>query len=454
MVVRREVEIRGADAQPIWIDFSLKPITDPLTDAVMWLIAESRDLTEPRFLAAQLAQAQKVQALGQLAGGIAHDFNNILQAVSGAAALIERRPEDHAKTRRFARTALNAATRGLSITQRLLTFARRGELRSQPIATAKLLHDMQDILAHTLGSTIMVRVDIAGRVPAMIADQAQLQTALINLGINARDAMTEGGTLILSARPDHVGPGDVHPAGLSPGDYVRLDVGDDGIGMSAAILARVSEPFFTTKGQGKGTGLGLAMARGFAEQSGGGLCITSTPNVGTNVTIWLRQAGSEVAEMEMASEGAADEGAIGAHEVHGSQEPVLPMSPDHSGGPSRRILLVDDDDLVREIVAAQLEAEGFSTLVATGGAEALALLAAGEIVDAMVRDFSMPGINGAVTIERALLLRLRLPCILLTGYAGAAATLHQDNNFTLVRKPATGPELCAQIDALMEFAGS
>lgn len=441
ILVRREVEIRGVEARPTWIDFSLKPVRDPLTNVVLWLIAESRDLTETRDLAAQLAQAQKVQALGQLAGGIAHDFNNILQAVSGAAALIERRPEDHDRTRRFARTALNAATRGLSITQRLLTFARRGELHSRPIATARLLHDMQDILSHTLGSTITVRVDVDDEVPALVADVAQLETALINLGTNARDAMSECGTLTLFAHVEHIGPDGVHPAGVGPGDYVRLDVADNGSGMDASILARVSEPFFTTKGQGKGTGLGLAMARGFAEQSGGGLGIRSAPGKGTTVTMWLRQADAATAGDGLAWTGDGER-----------QDPVLPLPPGRSEGPCRRILLVDDDELVREVVAAQLEAEGFSTLVASSGPEALALLTAGEIVDAMISDFSMPGMNGATAIERARLLRPRLPCILLTGYAGATTTLPQGTDFTLVRKPASGPELSAQIDAMLEGA--
>ncbi len=439
-LVRREVEIRGVDGRPTWNDFSLKPVKDPLTGAVMWLIAESRDLTETRSLAAQLAQAQKVQSLGQLAGGIAHDFNNILQAVSGAAALIERRPEDHERTRRFARTALNAATRGLSITQRLLTFARRGELRSRSIATAMLLHDMQDLLAHTLGSTIAVRVDVDDDVPALVADKAQLETALVNLGTNARDAMTEGGTLVLSARIEQVELDCAHPAGLAPGNYVRLDITDDGTGMDAAILARVSEPFFTTKAQGSGTGLGLAMARGFAEQSGGGFAIRSGPGAGTTVTLWLRQANAESAGGGVAGAGASEPGA----------EPVLPLPPDRFGGIARRVLLVDDDELVREVVAAQLEAEGFSTVVASSGAEALALLAAGEIVDVLVSDFSMPGLNGAATIERARLLRPRLPCILLTGYSGLATT--RPGDFTLLRKPASGPELCAQIDVMLEGA--
>ncbi|TLU74017.1 PAS domain S-box protein [Lichenicoccus roseus] len=464
--VRREVELRGVEGRPMWIDFSLNPVRDPLTGAVMWLIAECRDLTETRSLAAQLAQAQKVQALGQLAGGIAHDFNNILQAVSGAAALIERTPEDHARTRRYARTALNAATRGLSITQRLLSFARSGELRSRPIPTAAFLHDVQDMLSHTLGTTITVTLDVDAAMPSLLADAAQLETALINLGTNARDAMPDGGTLALSARAEHVGD-DSHPAGLAPGDYVRLQIVDDGIGMDARTLERVSEPFFTTKPPGKGTGLGVAMARGFAEQSGGGLVIASTRGRGTDVTLWLRQAeehapaGSPpVTGIRASGSRLAGERSVGSADFIG--DPPGPdtgrrpssigpaAQPDRPDGRAPRILVVDDDELVREVVAAQLEAEGFSTVVAGSGTEALELLRVGEIVDAMISDFSMPVMNGAATIREAMLLRPLLPCILLTGYAGGVTGLHPGGNFALLRKPATGSELGAQIDAMLE----
>ncbi len=336
-LIHREVEVKDARGRDIWIDFSLKPVRDPATGKVMWIIAESRDQTEKRTLAAQLAQAQKVQALGQLAGGIAHDFNNILQAVSGAAALIEQKPGDHDRTRRLARTALAAANRGTSISQRLLSFARRGVLRSEAIATAELLTSMREVLAHTLGTTITVRLDVPPDVPALVADQAQLETAIINLGTNARDAMPDGGALILSAAAEHVAENEHHTAGLTPGDYVRLSVVDNGTGIDAATLARVSEPFFTTKGPGRGTGLGLAMARGFAEQSGGALSIASTLGKGTTVTMWLHQSADEVAVSAQDNEDGADTATV---EI------------------SARILLVDDDDLVREILAAALEEAG------------------------------------------------------------------------------------------------
>jgi CheY-like chemotaxis protein len=269
---------------------------------------------------------------------------------------------------------------------------------------------MREVLAHTLGTTIMVLTDILADVPPLTADQAQLETAMINLGTNARDAMPNGGTLILAAKAEYVAAGDQHPAGLEPGDYVRLSVADDGIGMDPATLTRVSEPFFTTKPQGQGTGLGVAMVKGFAEQSGGGLLIVSAPGAGTTVTIWLRQASGRVARV-------------------GDEETDAHISVETSA----RILVVDDDDLVRETLAASLDDAGFTTLVASSGVEALALIEAGEVVDAMVSDLSMPGMNGVTTIQKARALRPTLPCFLLTGYVGERAALSADNTFTLVR---------------------
>ena len=288
---------------------------------------------------------------------------------------------------------------------------------------------MREVLAHTLGATITISTDIPADVPRLAADQAQLETAIINLGTNARDAMPDGGALILCAKADHVAEGGQHPAGLEPGDYVQLSVADSGIGMDPDTLARVSEPFFTTKPQGQGTGLGVAMVKGFAEQSGGGLLIVSAPGAGTTVTMWLRQAPGEVVRVRHA-------------ETHA----------DIAAETSARMLVVDDDDLIRETLAASLDDAGFITLVASSGAEALALIEAGEVVDAMISNLSMPGMNGVTTIQKARALRPGLPCFLLTGYAGERAALSAENTFTLVRKPITGRALVAQIEAVLEGA--
>ena len=354
--------------------------------------------------AAQLraAHAERLQALGQLAGGIAHDFNNVLQAVAGAAALIERRPDDAAGVRRLARLAIAASERGASITGRLLAFGRRADLRAEALDAAGLLHGLHEMLARTLGGGIEVQVSLEGDLPPLLADKGQLETVLVNLATNARDAMPAGGRLVLAAVPETVSAGPAsHPAGLAPGRYVRLSVADTGTGMDPATLARATEPFFTTKPPGAGTGLGLAMAKGIAEQSGGGLTIESRPGWGTTVTLWLPAAASGGPAV------AADETAPGAGQA---------------AKPSR-VLLVDDEDLVREVVAQFLREAGFDVLEAANGLEALALLDAGEPLDLLVTDMSMPEVDGLAVIRAAQARREGLPAVLLTGYASDESLL-------------------------------
>jgi CheY-like chemotaxis protein len=285
------------------------------------------------------------------------------------------------------------------------------------------------VLAHTLGTTITVRCIVPPDIPPLVADRGQLETVLVNLGTNARDAMTKGGILILSAEAEHVTKDDCHPAKLAPGAYVRLSVGDTGTGMDAATLAQATEAFFTTKPPGQGTGLGLPMVKTFAEQSGGAMSIISTPGAGTTVILWLRQAAG----------------------------PIVPITSNENNGrialnTSAHILLVDDDDMVRETLAAQLEDFGFNMLVASGGTEAIALLEAGETVDALITDLSMPDMDGVTTIQTARTLRPRLPCFLLTGYVGERAALSAGDAFTLVRKPISAPTLAARIEAGLEVA--
>jgi PAS domain S-box-containing protein len=429
-LVRREVKVQGAGGRGIWIDFSLKPVQDPLTLRPNAIVAEGRDVTERRELADQLGQSQKVHALGQLAGGIAHDFNNILQSVSGAAMLIERRPEDHERTRRLARASIAAAERGASITKRLLAFARRGELRTEVVATAELLNGVREVLSHTLGTDITVRTDLPGGLPPLLTDRGQLETALVNLGTNARDAMPDGGPLTLSAEAVDLADGIPWPAGLAPGAYVRISVADSGSGMDAATLARSAEPFFTTKAPGHGTGLGLAMVRSFAEQARGAMTITSAPGAGTTVSLWLPQSQTDAVSSQTDENG------------------VRPIR-----STPARILLVDDDDLVRETLAAQIEDMGLGALVAASGSEALALMEAGETVDALVSDLSMPEMNGVTTIQKARALRPGLPCFLLTGYVGERAAVSAGDAFTLVRKPISGRTLVTRVEAGLKAAG-
>ncbi len=378
---------------------------------------------------AQLAHAQRMEALGQLAGGIAHDFNNVLQAVQGGAALIERRPTDPDAVRRLARMMADATNRGAAVTRRLLAFARRADLRSESVDAATLLESMSEILTHTLGGAITVRLDIAPDLPPLLADKGQLETVLVNLATNARDAMPAGGTLTLAASAG--GP----PPGMPPAAtrLIRIDVRDTGSGMTQDVLTRAAEPFFTTKPQGSGTGLGLAMAKGFAEQSGGAFRVDSQPGLGTVVSLWF-PAVADSPRMA-ASEPAANRAVRSA-----------------------RILLVDDDPLVREVTSEQLESEGYAVIAADGAATALEHLDSGLFIDLLLSDLSMPGMDGLALIREAQRRRPGLPAILLTGFASNAAELALggalSGTFSLLRKPATAKQIAERAETLIADARS
>lgn len=403
---------------------ALRELTDQLEQRVRSEVAARQNAQS------RAAQAERMQALGQLAGGVAHDINNVLQAVQGAAALIERRDREAGEAARFARVIIDAAERGASVTRRLLAFARRSELRTETIDLKALLTGLRPIIAVTLGPEIVLRLSISEEVPAVSADRGQLETVLVNLVTNARDAMIAGGTLTISAMPRVVADDADRPPELTPGSYAQVSVADTGIGMEDATLRRVTEPFFTTKPLGKGTGLGLAMAKGFTEQSGGALVIDSEPDCGTTVHLWLPRAGPG-----------------------GAPAPTTVVSVAAPPSKPARVLVVDDDRPVLETVAAQLEDSGFAVVTAGGGAEALALIDAGTAVDALVTDLSMPGLNGVDLIRRAQERRPRLPALLLTGYPsdGAAQALCSQTRgmVLLVNKPTPAKKLADRLTALL-----
>jgi PAS domain S-box-containing protein len=428
---------RDPDGRPYMVMESLVDVTS-LREVQDTLRELNHDLEKRVLLevtAREAAQrraehADRLQALGRLAGGIAHDFNNVLQAVAGGAALIARQPHDVRAVVRLIGVIGDAATRGASITRRMLLLARRGVLKSEPVAAEALLTGMQEVFVHTLGAAIDVQVEVGPGLPLLRADKAQLETALVNLATNAHDAMPNGGTLRLAADLEVVGEAAAHPARLSAGTYVRLSVVDNGSGMTAATLACAGEPFFTTKDVGNGTGLGLSMVKGFAEQSGGGFAIDSTPDVGTKATMWLPRA-------------------VGDHLMR----PAITMADDRRRT-TGLILLVDDDVLVRDTLTDQLEELGHKVLAASCGTDALAILRARDAVDLMVTDLSMPGMDGLTLIKEAQGLRPSLPAILLTGYAGDVAALKREgisrDSYALLRKPVTGSTLNAQVVALLE----
>ncbi len=380
-------------------------------------------------------QAERMQALGQLAGGIAHDFNNVLQAMMGALTLIERRGDDRAAVRRLVRLGSEAGERGASITRRLLGFARQAELRAESVDIAELLSGVSEILSHTLGAGITIDVAAAEGLRPAFVDRGQLETVVINLATNARDAMPGGGHLRLVAEPALLPRDETQDVvGLEPGEYVRLMVADNGAGMDAATLARAVEPFFTTKGVGEGTGLGLSMAKGLAEQSGGALSITSTCGQGTTVTLWLPvgAAAARVRHDAPASSGISNAGIAGR---------------------TLRVLIVDDQQHVRDVLGAQFVDAGFDVVVASGGQEAIEILNARAVIDLLITDLSMPGTDGLAVIEAAHQRYPRLPAILLTGYAGDDAALALKGalagNFVLLRKPVPEDQLLERVRAML-----
>jgi signal transduction histidine kinase/CheY-like chemotaxis protein len=391
-----------------------------------------REVTARERAQARAAHAERMIALGELAGGIAHDFNNILQAISGHAELLERRPEETQQVRRLAGVILKAAERGGSISHRLLAFARRDLLTIEPVDLAEVLKGLCEFVNHPFGSDIAIRVDMEPGLGPVLSDKAQLEVVLSNLATNARDAMPHGGALTFSAARETIAQDWMDPTS-KPCRFVRISVADSGIGMDRATLVRATEPFFTTKPKGKGTGLGLSMAQGFAQQSGGALSIESAPGSGTVVSIWLPKA----------------ESAIRSPPEAVGQTPAVTRDLEHK----QRVLVVDDDELVREAVMMSLEEAGFATEGAEDASRALAYLDQGETVDALITDFAMSGMNGLDLIREAQRRQPTLPAILLTGHVGDIAAPPTEcaggRRVTVLQKPVRPRELVERIDAAM-----
>ncbi len=337
-----------------------------------------------------LRQAQKMEAMGQLTGGVAHDFNNLLTPIVGSLDLLKRRGIGNEREQRMIDGAITSAERARLLVQRLLAFARRQPLQPQAIDVQKVVEGMAELVASSTGPQIKLSVDIMPGIPPAQADQNQLEMALLNLSVNARDAMPNGGTLRISADEQHIGPD--HLSGLRPGRYVRLRVADTGTGMDAPTLKRAIEPFFSTKGIGKGTGLGLSMVHGLAAQLDGALAISSTPDVGTNVELFLPVSSSSV-------------------QVTLSQQEVEPSAT------TGTVLLVDDEELVRATTADVLADLGYFVVEAASADEALRHLDRGLVPDVLVTDHLMPGMTGTQLARELSERRPGTRVLLVSGYA-------------------------------------
>jgi signal transduction histidine kinase len=343
---------------------------------------------------AQLHEAQKLETLGQLTGGVAHDFNNLLTPITGALDLLQRRYGDaDARSQRLLTNALQAADRAKTLLQRLLGFARRQSLTTQAVDIAALLWGMRDLISSSVGPTIEVRLRCETELQPALIDPNQLELAILNLAVNARDAMPGGGALTILAEELAIGPRS-EPR-LTPGLYIRLSVIDTGSGMDADTLARAIEPFYSTKEFGRGTGLGLSMVHGLAAQLGGGFALTSAPGEGTRVDLYLPVA----EDMAPAQHRAASE-------------------PLRSIGRRLSILLIDDEEIVRTATGEMIRDLGHDVTEASGGAEGLTLLDAGSKVDAVVTDYMMPGMDGGTFARRVADRHPEVPVLLITGYTG------------------------------------
>ncbi|HET9398004.1 MAG TPA: PAS domain-containing protein [Sphingomicrobium sp.] len=383
--------------------------------------ARIRDQQRLAEATSQMHEMAKLETLGQLTGGVAHDFNNLLTPIVGALDMLRRQHEADERSNRLISGAMQAAERAATLVQRLLSFARRQHLESRTVDVKALVEGMHDLMQRTIGPHIAVRVDTAANVPAARVDPGQLELALLNLAVNARDAMAGGGQIRLTLDEAEIRSGD--KTRLQPGRYLRLAVTDTGMGMDEATLARAIEPFFTTKGQGEGTGLGLSMVHGLAAQSGGALEIRSEVGKGTTAELWLP-----------AADGKADD--------FSDTDDTLPKQPRRA-----TIMIVDDENLVRAATAEMLREMGHSVLEAATGSAALDRLNAGEDVDLLITDYLMPGMRGSELIEDARSLRPGLPVLLLTGYANLAKG--EAAGIPRLAKPFREADLARSVAALL-----
>ena len=409
-----EMALQGMNEQ---LEKRVEERTAQLRSAHDELLAQ---ISERERTEAQLRQMQKLESIGQLTGGVAHDFNNLLTAVIGNLELLRKRVPANPSSDRLIEGAMQGAQRGAALTQRLLAFARHQALDARPVDLGELIRGMDDLLHRSLGPSVTMIQDLPAGVPPAHVDANQVELALLNLAVNSRDAMPEGGTLTLTldlAETDAA-------SDLAAGRYVRLAVSDTGAGMDTETLRKAIEPFFSTKDVGKGTGLGLSMIHGLAQQLKGALRLFSTPGQGTRAELWLPVA-------------------LGAARVTAPE----PAAEDSDEKRRATLLFVDDDFLIGLSTTSLLEDLGHTVVKASSGPEALEVLRSGGPIDLMITDYAMPGMTGLELAEQARALRPELPILLATGYAD----LPTRPKFALPRlsKPYQQQQLAEQIQSLL-----
>lgn len=379
------------------------------------------DVTTQKRLEEQLVQAGKMEAIGQLTGGVAHDFNNLLAAIIGGIHVLERRLTMGEREKVIFDQMRHAAEHGAELVRRMMAFARKQDLSPTSVDPNKLCESVAGLVEHTLGGTIKVDWQCPATTSNLFVDKSQLELALLNLILNARDAMPDGGSV--SVAISETSEAEVAEASMLPsGHYLRIRVTDEGNGIAESDIAKITEPFYTTKEAGKGTGLGLSMVLGFVQQSGGRLLITSKIGSGTTIDMILPSTPQPVARKSKA---------------------LRPCGPTTV----RSILLVDDDEAVRTVVGEQLREHGFDVVTTADGASAINAIDQGGDFDLLLSDFAMPGFNGMQTINRIASMRPDIRSALMTGYADESLSTIDREAITVFRKPI-------DIDELLGFLAS
>ncbi len=417
--VTYEYTLRGAGGDPRHARITLVPDVVP-DGTVLGCYVHAVDVTEQRHTQNALAQAQKMEAIGQLSGGLAHDFNNMLTVVMGnLAALREERPDDPA-IEEYVGPAIQAAEGGARLVRRLLTFARQQPLEPRPVEVNELILGIARLLRRSLPETIALQTSSRNAELVALVDPHQLESALVNLALNARDAMPRGGELRIESSLERLEGAAASDLELPPGEYVQIAVSDNGTGMDGSTLTHVFEPFFTTKEFGRGSGLGMAMVYGFTRQSGGGVRIRSRQARGTTVALVLPRAVA----------------------IPAAKSPAHPSPPPSAGLAGRIVLLVEDDPEVRKVVRRQLAALGCNVLEAENGAEAADMIENIPAIALVLSDIVMPGgMDGRALARFTRRFRPGLPLVLMSGEVDKAADLAEEFAIPLLAKPFSRDEL-------------
>ncbi|WP_457584523.1 PAS domain-containing protein [Ensifer canadensis] len=427
-----ELRVKHEDGSPRWISWRTSQEDDIIYGFGRDITLEREQAETLKDTEAQLRQSQKMEAVGQLTGGIAHDFNNMLTGITGALAILRRRITAGRldDLDRFIDAAINSAHRAASLTHRLLAFSRRQSLDRQAIEVNNLIHSMEDLLHRTLGEQISLSVIVQSEDCCAFTDANQLENAILNLAINARDAMPDGGKLTIGAENVVLTKADIsRNEEVKPGAYVVISVRDTGTGMTAETIAKAFDPFFTTKPIGQGTGLGLSMIYGFAQQSGGHARIRSELGSGTTVELFLPVA----AEID---------------------ETNAPLPRRDSGalmGDGETVLVVEDDSTVRLLIVDVLKELGYRTIEAENGEKALPIVEGSQHLDLVVSDVGLPGMNGRQLAEMAIRRRPGLRVLFVTGYAATAASRADflEPGMDMITKPFAMDDLARKVREIL-----